>query len=143
MERLSEGVGVHGAVRSGPVTVLVSARPGAPGSVARVLRDGREVVVVGSYAQDPMISVGVRLTEAGHRRIPCAVLLPTGYAEGDGPLPVLMDPYGGPHGQRVLAAHNPYLTSQWFADQGFAVIVADGRGMPGRSPPGRRRSCAI
>ncbi|WP_329621332.1 prolyl oligopeptidase family serine peptidase [Streptomyces sp. NBC_01255] len=133
-ERLSEGAGVHGAVRSGPVTVLVSARPGAPGSVARVLRDGREVAVVGSYAQDPMISAGVRLMEAGHRRIPCAVLLPTGYAEKDGPLPVLMDPYGGPHGQRVLAAHNPYLTSQWFADQGFAVIVADGRGMPGRSP---------
>lgn len=45
-----------------------------------------------------------------------------------------MDPYGGPHGQRVLAAHNAHLTSQWFADQGFAVIVADGRGTPGRSP---------
>jgi dipeptidyl-peptidase-4 len=45
-----------------------------------------------------------------------------------------MDPYGGPHGQRVLAAHNPHLTSQWFADQGFAVVVADGRGTPGRSP---------
>lgn len=45
-----------------------------------------------------------------------------------------MDPYGGPHGQRVVAAHNPHLTSQWFADQGFAVVVADGRGTPGRSP---------
>ncbi|RSS55357.1 prolyl oligopeptidase family serine peptidase [Streptomyces sp. WAC01280] len=133
-ERLSEGVGVHGAVRSGPVTVLVSARPDVPGSVARVLRDGEQVAVVGSYAQEPVISARVRLTEAGARRIPCAVLLPSGYAEGDGPLPVLMDPYGGPHGQRVLAAHHPYLTSQWFADQGFAVIVADGRGMPGRSP---------
>jgi dipeptidyl-peptidase-4 len=45
-----------------------------------------------------------------------------------------MDPYGGPHGPRVLAAHNAHLTSQWFADQGFAVVVADGRGTPGRSP---------
>ncbi|MFD9614226.1 prolyl oligopeptidase family serine peptidase [Streptomyces sp. NPDC059083] len=132
--RLSEGVGVHGAVRSGAVTVLVSARPETPGSVARVLRDGEEVAVVASYAQRPVISARVRLTEAGARRIPCAVLLPSGYADGDGPLPVLMDPYGGPHGQRVLAAHNPHLTSQWFADQGFAVVVADGRGMPGRSP---------
>ncbi|MFD8210550.1 prolyl oligopeptidase family serine peptidase [Streptomyces sp. NPDC059695] len=134
LTRLSEGAGVHGAVRSGPVTVLVSARPDAPGSVARVLRDGEPVAVVASYAQPPVISARVRLTEAGTRRIPCAVLLPSGYAEGDGPLPVLMDPYGGPHGQRVLAAHNPHLTSQWFADQGFAVVVADGRGMPGRSP---------
>ncbi|MFF7773212.1 prolyl oligopeptidase family serine peptidase [Streptomyces tanashiensis] len=134
LTRLSEGVGVHGAVRSGAVTVLVSARPEAPGSVARVLRDGERVAVVASYAQRPVISARVRLTEAGARRIPCAVLLPRGYAEGDGPLPVLMDPYGGPHGQRVLAAHHPHLTSQWFADQGFAVVVADGRGMPGRSP---------
>ncbi|MFE0646017.1 prolyl oligopeptidase family serine peptidase [Streptomyces sp. NPDC058877] len=133
-ERLSEGVGVHGAVRSGTVTVLVSARPEAAGSVARVLRDGEQVAVVASYAQRPVISARVRLVEAGARRIPCAVLLPSGYAEGDGPLPVLMDPYGGPHGQRVLAAHQAHLTSQWFADQGFAVVVADGRGTPGRSP---------
>jgi dipeptidyl-peptidase-4 len=27
-----------------------------------------------------------------------------------------------------------FLTSQWFADQGFAVVVADGRGTPGRGP---------
>lgn len=59
--------------------------------------------------------------------------MPQDYA-GDSPLPVLLDPYGGPHGQRVVAAHNPHLTSQWFADQGFAVVVADGRGTPGRSP---------
>jgi dipeptidyl-peptidase 4 len=44
---------------------------------------------------------------------------------------VLLDPYGGPHGQRVVAAHNAYLTSQWFADQGFAVVITDGRGTPG------------
>ncbi|MFG2835294.1 prolyl oligopeptidase family serine peptidase [Streptomyces zaomyceticus] len=133
-ERLSEGAGTHGAVRSGAVTVLVSARPETPGSVARVLRDGEQVAVVASYAQRPVIGARVRLTEAGARRIPCAVLLPSGYEEGDGPLPVLMDPYGGPHGPRVVAAHNPHLTSQWFADQGFAVVVADGRGTPGRSP---------
>lgn len=133
-ERVSEGAGVHGAVRSGAVTVLSSARPDVPGSVTRVLRGGKPVAEVTSYAQTPPLAAGVRLVEAGARRIPCAVLLPSGWSEGDGPLPVLLDPYGGPHGQRVLAAHNPYLTSRWFAEQGFAVIVADGRGMPGRSP---------
>jgi dipeptidyl-peptidase-4 len=133
-ERVSEGTGVHSAVRSGAVTVLVSARPDSPGSVARVLRDGAQVAVVASHAETPVLSARVRLLEGGARRIPCAVLLPSGYREGDGLLPVLMDPYGGPHGQRVLAAHNPHLTSQWFAEQGFAVIVADGRGAPGRSP---------
>ena len=47
---------------------------------------------------------------------------------------MLLDPYGGPHVQRVLAARAAFLTSQWLADQGFAVVVADGRGTPGRGP---------
>jgi dipeptidyl-peptidase-4 len=45
---------------------------------------------------------------------------------------VLLDPYGGPHAQRVLHARSAFLSSQWFADQGFAVVVVDGRGTPGR-----------
>ncbi|NML52847.1 S9 family peptidase [Streptomyces sp. R302] len=134
VERVSEGAGWHGAVRGGAVTVLVSSRPDAPGSVARVLRAGRQVAVVGSYAAEPPLRARPVLTEAGERRIPCAVLLPSWYEEGHGPLPVLMDPYGGPHGPRVVAAHNAHLTSQWFAEQGFAVVVADGRGTPWRSP---------
>jgi dipeptidyl-peptidase-4 len=62
-----------------------------------------------------------------------AVILPSGHRPGT-KLPVLMDPYGGPHAQRVMATRGAYLTSQWFADQGFAVVVADGRGTPGRGP---------
>lgn len=134
VERVSEGVGVHSAVRSGGVTVLLSASLEHPGTAVRVLRDGRRTATVASHAQEPVLTARVQLTEGGAQRIPCAVLLPSGYEESDGLLPVLMDPYGGPHGRRVVAAHNAHLTSQWFADQGFAVIVADGRGAPGRSP---------
>ncbi|MEU9911538.1 prolyl oligopeptidase family serine peptidase [Streptomyces sp. NPDC051001] len=133
MERVSQEPGVHSAVRAGGVTVLVSATPGRAGSRAQVLRDGKRTSTVMSYAEDPGMSPRVILTEGGARRIPCAVLLPRDH-DGATPLPVLMDPYGGPHGPRVLAAHNAHLTSQWFADQGFAVVVADGRGTPGRSP---------
>ncbi|MFF9484363.1 prolyl oligopeptidase family serine peptidase [Streptomyces sp. NPDC014676] len=133
VERVSREPGVHSAVRAGGVTVLVSAALDRPGSRVQVLRDGKPTATVPSYAEDPGMSPRVTLTQGGARRIPCAVLMPRDYA-GDSLLPVLMDPYGGPHGQRVLAAHNPHLTSQWFADQGFAVIVADGRGTPGRSP---------
>ncbi|MDX3852472.1 S9 family peptidase [Streptomyces sp. AK02-01A] len=134
IERFSAGAGVHSAVRTGGVTVLVSARPTVAGSSVQVFRDGKEPVTVGSYAEQPVLTARVRLTEGGARRIPCAVLLPAGHQESDGPLPVLLDPYGGPHGQRVVASQNAHLTSQWFADQGFAVVVADGRGTPGRSP---------
>ena len=132
--RLTSEPGVHTATRAGDVTVLVSATPDRPGAAVRVLRDGREAAVIASHAERPSLTARFRLVEAGERRIPCAVLLPSSYAEGDGPLPVLMDPYGGPHGQRVVAAHNAHLVSQWFADQGYAVVVADGRGTPGRSP---------
>ncbi|MET7493237.1 prolyl oligopeptidase family serine peptidase [Streptomyces sp900116325] len=134
VERVSEGAGVHSAVRAGGVTVLVSTSLERPGAAVRVLRDGKQIATVATYAEEPVLSPRVQLTEGGARRIPCAVLLPTDYQESDGLLPVLMDPYGGPHGRRVVAAHNPHLTSQWFADQGFAVVVADGRGSPGRSP---------
>jgi dipeptidyl-peptidase-4 len=133
VERLSQEPGVHSAVRAGDVTVLVSATLDRPGARVRVLRDGKPAVAIASYAEDPGLSPRVTLTQGGARRVPCAVLMPTDY-HGDTPLPVLLDPYGGPHGQRVVAAHNAHLTSQWFADQGFAVVVADGRGTPGRSP---------
>jgi dipeptidyl-peptidase-4 len=67
------------------------------------------------------------------RGLPTALLLPSWHRPGTG-LPVLMDPYGGPHAQRVVAARNAHLTSQWFAEQGFAVVVVDGRGTPGLGP---------
>ncbi|MFC8415102.1 S9 family peptidase [Streptomyces coelicoflavus] len=133
VERLSQEPGVHSAVRAGGVIVLVSAGLDRPGARVQVLRDGKHAATVASYAEDPGLSPRVTLTQGGARRVPCAVLMPTDY-HGDTPLPVLLDPYGGPHGQRVVAAHNAHLTSQWFADQGFAVVVADGRGTPGRSP---------
>ncbi|MER6320790.1 S9 family peptidase [Streptomyces coelicoflavus] len=133
VERLSQEPGVHSAARAGGVIVLVSAGLDRPGARVQVLRDGKRAATVASYAEDPGLSPRVTLTQGGARRVPCAVLMPTDY-HGDTPLPVLLDPYGGPHGQRVVAAHNAHLTSQWFADQGFAVVVADGRGTPGRSP---------
>lgn len=133
LERVSQEPGVHSAVRAGGVTVLVSSVLDQPGAQVQVLREGKKTATISSYAEDPGLSPRVTLTQGGAQKIPCAVLMPTDY-DGDNPLPVLLDPYGGPHGPRVLAAHNAHLTSQWFADQGFAVVVADGRGTPGRSP---------
>ena len=83
-----------------------------------------------SFLATPLVRPDVRLRRYGPRALATAVLLPAGH---DGsPLPVLLDPYGGPHAQRVVRSSNAHLTSQWFADQGFAVVVTDGRGTPGR-----------
>jgi dipeptidyl-peptidase-4 len=69
----------------------------------------------------------------GERDLSAAVLLPTNHEPGM-QWPVICSPYGGPHAQRVIAAGGAYLTEQWLADQGFAVVVIDGRGTPGRGP---------
>ncbi|SEK28363.1 S9 family peptidase [Streptacidiphilus jiangxiensis] len=139
VHRVSDAPGYHSAVRGGPVTVLSSAALDRPGALVRVLRteDGStaQVARIASHAETPVLTARPVLALAGKRRIPAAVLLPTGYdRDRDGLLPVLMAPYGGPHGQQVVAAQNIFLSAQWFADQGFAVVVADGRGTPGRSP---------
>jgi dipeptidyl-peptidase-4 len=132
--RISDAPGAHSAVRSGPVTVLASASLDHPAPVVRVLHGDKPVAAIATYAESPVLAARPVLVRAGERRIPSAVVLPTGYRDGDGPLPVLMDPYGGPHGQTVVSAGRAYLQSQWLADQGFAVVIADGRGTPGRSP---------
>ncbi|GAA2131258.1 prolyl oligopeptidase family serine peptidase [Kitasatospora kazusensis] len=129
------GDGAASAVHGGGLTVLSTTSATQPGSTVRVLRGDEVIATIASHAETPLLTARPQFRFAGERCIPSAVFLPTGYdRERDGLLPVLMDPYGGPHGQRVVQAHNPHLTSQWFADQGFAVVVADGRGTPGRSP---------
>jgi dipeptidyl-peptidase-4 len=99
-----------------------------------VLVDGGREQTVASHAHTPDLAPNVTLLTVGEHRLRCALLLPTGYRPDAGPLPVLLEPYGGPHSQRVVAARNAYLVPQWFADQGFAVLVTDGRGMAGRGP---------
>ena len=84
------------------------------------------------------VRAGVTLLHAGPHALRTAVLFPRDHEPGSRRLPVLMDPYGGPHAQRVLASSRMFLEPQWLADQGFCVVVADGRGTPGRGPPWER-----
>jgi dipeptidyl-peptidase 4 len=101
----------------------------------RVLSGGADAGEITSRAQAPVLTPEVTYLTVGEHALRCALLLPRGHQPGTGPaLPVLLDPYGGPAGQRVVAARNAYLESQWFADQGFAVLIIDGRGTPGRGP---------
>ena len=127
--------GVWSGRRAGGVTVLAGADLDSDGTRTTVLRaDGSSVGGGVARASRPGSSRrcgGSRRTPAV-RRWRCCSRATT--SRGRGGCPVLLDPYGGPHSQRVLAARGAFLTSQWFADQGFAVVVADGRGTPGRGP---------
>ncbi|TQL95721.1 dipeptidyl-peptidase-4 [Actinoallomurus bryophytorum] len=137
LTRLSAGSGIFGGRRKGGTTVITGGLLDRFGVQTTVMRAGRSLGEIASHAETPGIEVNVNLIRAGEREIRTAVLLPSGYT-GDEPLPVLMDPYGGPHAQRVLATRRAFAESQWLADQGFAVVVADGRGTPARGPAWER-----
>ena len=152
---VSDRPGVFGGRRAGGTTVITGRSLDEDGAEVRVLRagtggagtDGAGNSGPGHPAGPPELRIACydetpdlpaprpAMLSLGPRQIRSALLFPSWHEPGSGPLPVLLDPYGGPHSQRVLAARGAYLTSQWFAEQGFAVLVADGRGTPGR---GRR-----
>ena len=133
MSRLTSEPGVYTGRRAAGVTLLTGARLDALRSVSRI-----GDVEITSHAETPVITPRVELLHAGPRTVRTAVVLPTGWEPGTGKLPILMDPYGGPHAQRVLAVQRAYCEAQWLADQGFAVVIADGRGTPGRGPDWER-----
>ncbi|MEU1391301.1 MULTISPECIES: prolyl oligopeptidase family serine peptidase [unclassified Nonomuraea] len=126
--------GVFSGRMSGGVGVLSEQSLDAEGVSTTVVRRDGMAVPIPSYAERPGLDLRVSLGRSGRRELATAVVLPSWYEQGSGRLPVLMDPYGGPHAQRVLNRRGAFLESQWFAEQGFAVIVADGRGTPGRGP---------
>ena len=97
-----------------------------------VSRDGQPIGSIASLAEVPAVAARPEFAVLGRRELRGALLLPS--QATDGLLPVLLDPYGGPHALRVQRSRAVFLTSQWFADQGFAVLVADGRGTPARGP---------
>jgi len=85
-----------------------------------------------SFAERPDLDHRIDFHVVTDRKLNSAVVLPSGH---DGrPLPVLLDPYGGPHALRVQRARSAFSASQWFADQGFVVVVTDGAGTPARGP---------
>jgi len=129
-----EGPAVEGAWRAGGTTVTAVRRLDRPGVSVGVHRGGGEVATVVSVAEMPAIEPQVAMRRYGARAIRTAILFPRVHVAGSARLPVLLDPYGGPHAQRVLAASAVFLESQWLADQGYCVVIADGRGTPGRGP---------
>ncbi|HEX3389246.1 MAG TPA: S9 family peptidase, partial [Streptosporangiaceae bacterium] len=136
---------VHAGTRSGGTTVITSRTLDHHGPEVQVLTDTLASEGTGQAAQIAVLAEAPNvpvphpdLFAAGTREIRTALLFPSWHQPGTARLPVLLDPYGGPHAQRVLSAQGAFLTSQWLAEQGFAVLVADGRGTPGRGPEWER-----
>jgi dipeptidyl-peptidase-4 len=124
--KLTTEPGTHSGVRRGG-TLVHSA-----GGRARVLRGDRSVVLIKGLSERPVLSPNVTHLVLGERELRAALYLPSW---DHGKLPVLVSPYGG-LSQRLVTAETTWhgLVAQWFAEHGFAVLVADGRGTPGRGP---------
>ena len=131
-------VRVHAGRRAAGTTVIVRQALGQPGTTVIVRRAGSPDRSIASKAEPPGLDLRIELIRVGEREIRSALLLPSWHESGAPPLPVLIDSYGGAAQRVFLAQTAPFLVSQWFAEQGFAVIVADGRGTPGRDPAWER-----
>jgi dipeptidyl-peptidase 4 len=141
IRRVSPAEGVHGGLLAAGTLLLISRTLAESELAVRVLRTGQEGALaeaagIRSLAESPNLPAPKPrlIWSAGPSQIRTAIVLPSWHEPGSGKLPVLCDPYGGPQGKKVMAAGAAYLNSQWFADQGFAVVIADGRGTPGRGP---------
>jgi dipeptidyl-peptidase 4 len=133
IEQLTSEPGVHGGAAAGDLLAVSSETLGSDGVTVRVYSGGRLVATTGSLPREPRFAPEVTLLRAGERDLRTAVIFPREGRRPAGPLPVVMAPYGGP-AQQVLKARRLFNEPQWLADQGFAVVVADGRGSPGRGP---------
>ncbi|MFF8289142.1 prolyl oligopeptidase family serine peptidase [Streptomyces sp. NPDC016309] len=129
--RLSREPGVHTAAVGGDTVVLDSRTP--DGRAVTVLRGGEPAGTIRVLAETPLVTPRPVHLSLGVRELRSHLYLPSWHAPGSDRLPVLLSPYGG-HGLQlaVRAPGWPGAVAQWFAEQGFAVLVTDGRGTPGR-----------
>jgi dipeptidyl-peptidase-4 len=134
LTEIATAPGLHSALAHGGTTLVSSRTLEGNQVTVRITMNGISTAEIPSLAQSPDLPrPEPRFLDAGPTGIRTAVLFPSWHEPGS-KLPVLMDPYGGPHSQQVLKATGIFLAPQWFAEQGFAVVVADGRGTPGRGP---------
>ncbi|PLS31859.1 cytochrome C [Bifidobacterium margollesii] len=132
--------GVWSASRNGDGLVLFGRTMSSAESVMihtfGTLCDGgpRFRAKIANHAETPGFVPNVKFVRLGERRIHATITLPSAgspYANAE-KLPVLMKPYGGPMHREVMFSQSMYWDSQWWADQGFIVVAADGRGTGAR-----------
>ncbi|PJM74340.1 peptidase [Bifidobacterium primatium] len=125
--------GVWTASRSGD-GLVISGRTmhDAKAVMLHIVGDSR--AAIDNHAETPGFTPNTTFVRLGRRRLHAAITLPSAdspYA-GAETLPVLMKPYGGPMHREAMFAQSMHWDSQWWADQGFIVVAADGRGTGAR-----------
>ncbi len=132
--RLTNERGSHNATFSKNNEVYVHSASTMDGTNRQIVRrrDGTEIGELRSVAETPPFVPNLELTTVGQDPMFHAALIRPRNFDPDIRYPVIVDVYGGPHGQMVTATPNRYLLEQWLADHGFIVVTLDGRGTPNR-----------
>jgi dipeptidyl-peptidase-4 len=131
--RLTSAAGWHSGYAARDTLVIGSLSLDHAGWLYRVYRGSDLVGEIASLAAAPPYAPRPSLERVTDRRLPTGVLYPRTHVAGRR-LPVLVDVYGGPGHQEVVAARSRWVERQWWADAGFAVVVVDNRGTPGVTP---------
>ena len=133
VRRLTTEPGWHVGGAGGDTVVIGSQSLDHSGILWTVHSGGTEVGRLRSAAATPPYAPRPALERVTDRRVPSGVLYPRTHVAGH-KLPVLVDIYGGPGHQEVVATRAQWQARQWWADAGFAVVVIDNRGTPGVAP---------
>ncbi len=130
--------GVYGATisKDGNVILQSSASLTSDSQLTVLKRSGSAFAPVGtlkSAHETPTITPRTTLhdVKVGNITLEAAVTRPTTFVASRR-YPVIVQVYGGPHSNTVVASRGAYLMDQWYADHGFMVVRIDGRGTPKR-----------
>jgi dipeptidyl-peptidase 4 len=133
-ERLTSKDGEHTLVPSEGSGAFVLQSREADGNRRNEVRrtDGSVAGELGSLAERPSALPVPELCtlQIDGREHHASVLRPRSFERGRR-YPVIVSVYGGPHATMVKLDPYAYLLDQWYADGGFIVVRADGRGTPG------------
>jgi dipeptidyl-peptidase-4 len=132
--QLTKQPGIHNAVFSQDHRIYVhtEADAGAMPRAQVYKADGALVGELPSVAEEPPFVPRARLVRVGDDPGYYAAIIRPRRFNAKKRYPVIVDVYGGPHHNKVLAPMNTRFLGQWIADQGFVVVSIDGRGTPGR-----------
>ena len=133
LTQITKGETYHTALVENGVLILHSARKHEAGreTEATQLATNKKQIVH-SNAAIPSSRVMLNFHRLGKKKLSSAILLPHNYKKLKS-IPIIMSPYGGPFHQEVVFARDSFNQEQWFAMNGYAVVLCDGRGTPNRT----------
>ena len=130
--RLSDGDGLANATMAKHGTVVIDTLLAAGGRKAVAITPAGKRDLPSAAERPGLVATTVLETvELGGRTHHVAITRPRAFDRARR-YPVLLKVYGGPHAVMVEAGRDAYVMDQWYADAGFIVVRADGRGTPHR-----------